>query len=63
MALSVMTGINALAPGSFLHPKPNSTCVSVLNHQGPPAIVLTGDASSPEGETDKNLANRYIRGA
>ncbi|XP_069325675.1 inositol 1,4,5-triphosphate receptor associated 1 isoform X2 [Eulemur rufifrons] len=24
----------------------------------PPAIVLTGDASSPEGETDKNLANR-----
>nr|KAF6438268.1 hypothetical protein HJG59_012513 [Molossus molossus] len=26
--------------------------------KGPPAIVLTGDASSPEGETDKNLANR-----
>uniref|UniRef100_A0A8C9AJX7 Inositol 1,4,5-triphosphate receptor associated 1 n=1 Tax=Prolemur simus TaxID=1328070 RepID=A0A8C9AJX7_PROSS len=24
----------------------------------PPTIVLTGDASSPEGETDKNLANR-----
>ncbi|XP_006873071.1 PREDICTED: LOW QUALITY PROTEIN: protein MRVI1 [Chrysochloris asiatica] len=24
----------------------------------PPAIVLTGDASSPEGDTDKNLANR-----
>ncbi|XP_014638468.1 PREDICTED: protein MRVI1 isoform X2 [Ceratotherium simum simum] len=24
----------------------------------PPAIVLTGDASSPEEETDKNLANR-----
>ncbi|XP_045681541.1 inositol 1,4,5-triphosphate receptor associated 1 isoform X3 [Phyllostomus hastatus] len=37
------------------------------NSQGPPAkgvscspptIVLTGDASSPEGETDNNLANR-----
>ncbi|KAK1335940.1 hypothetical protein QTO34_003740, partial [Cnephaeus nilssonii] len=28
----------------------------------PPTIVLTGDASSPEGETDKNLANRYIPG-
>uniref|UniRef100_A0A2K5DRD0 Inositol 1,4,5-triphosphate receptor associated 1 n=1 Tax=Aotus nancymaae TaxID=37293 RepID=A0A2K5DRD0_AOTNA len=24
----------------------------------PPTIVLTGDATSPEGETDKNLANR-----
>ncbi|XP_042547671.1 inositol 1,4,5-triphosphate receptor associated 1 [Dipodomys spectabilis] len=24
----------------------------------PPTIILTGDASSPEGETDKNLANR-----
>nr|XP_021541446.1 protein MRVI1 isoform X2 [Neomonachus schauinslandi] len=24
----------------------------------PPTIVLTGDASSPEGETDKNLVNR-----
>uniref|UniRef100_A0A452S5S4 Inositol 1,4,5-triphosphate receptor associated 1 n=1 Tax=Ursus americanus TaxID=9643 RepID=A0A452S5S4_URSAM len=24
----------------------------------PPAIILTGDASSPEGETDKNLVNR-----
>uniref|UniRef100_G3UMZ9 Inositol 1,4,5-triphosphate receptor associated 1 n=1 Tax=Loxodonta africana TaxID=9785 RepID=G3UMZ9_LOXAF len=24
----------------------------------PPAIILTGDASSPEGDTDKNLANR-----
>ncbi|KAM9658445.1 inositol 1,4,5-triphosphate receptor associated 1 [Trichechus inunguis] len=24
----------------------------------PPAIVLTGDASSPEGDIDKNLANR-----
>ncbi|XP_036989732.1 inositol 1,4,5-triphosphate receptor associated 1 isoform X1 [Artibeus jamaicensis] len=24
----------------------------------PPTIVLTGDASSPEGESDKNLANR-----
>ncbi|XP_045681540.1 inositol 1,4,5-triphosphate receptor associated 1 isoform X2 [Phyllostomus hastatus] len=24
----------------------------------PPTIVLTGDASSPEGETDNNLANR-----
>nr|XP_058161729.1 inositol 1,4,5-triphosphate receptor associated 1 isoform X3 [Dasypus novemcinctus] len=24
----------------------------------PPAIVLTGDASSPEGDTDKNVANR-----
>ncbi|XP_045413467.1 inositol 1,4,5-triphosphate receptor associated 1 [Lemur catta] len=24
----------------------------------PPTIVLTGDASSPEGETDENLANR-----
>uniref|UniRef100_A0A8D0U2B5 Protein MRVI1 n=1 Tax=Sus scrofa TaxID=9823 RepID=A0A8D0U2B5_PIG len=24
----------------------------------PPTIILTGDASSPEGETDKNLVNR-----
>nr|XP_051707365.1 inositol 1,4,5-triphosphate receptor associated 1 isoform X2 [Oryctolagus cuniculus] len=24
----------------------------------PPTIILTGDVSSPEGETDKNLANR-----
>ncbi|XP_037695981.1 inositol 1,4,5-triphosphate receptor associated 1 isoform X2 [Choloepus didactylus] len=24
----------------------------------PPAIILTGDASSPEGKTDKNVANR-----
>nr|KAF6343192.1 hypothetical protein mPipKuh1_011825 [Pipistrellus kuhlii] len=47
--------------------QPNSICVFILNHQGsptagiscsPPTIVLTGDASSLEGETDKNLANR-----
>ncbi|XP_017703436.1 PREDICTED: protein MRVI1 isoform X9 [Rhinopithecus bieti] len=29
-----------------------------ISYSPPPTIVLTGDATSPEGETDKNLANR-----
>ncbi|KAM5183734.1 inositol 1,4,5-triphosphate receptor associated 1 isoform 4-T5 [Callospermophilus lateralis] len=43
-----------------LHALPNlihTTALKEIFHS-PPTIVLTGDASSPEGDADKNLANR-----
>uniref|UniRef100_A0A452TYB0 Murine retrovirus integration site 1 homolog n=2 Tax=Ursus TaxID=9639 RepID=A0A452TYB0_URSMA len=41
-------------PGNGFSRGPHTAGISC----SPPAIILTGDASSPEGETDKNLVNR-----
>uniref|UniRef100_A0A8D2CXQ8 Inositol 1,4,5-triphosphate receptor associated 1 n=1 Tax=Sciurus vulgaris TaxID=55149 RepID=A0A8D2CXQ8_SCIVU len=41
-------------PQAAQNPDPSSAEI----FHSPPTIVLTGDASSPEGDADKNLANR-----